>query len=224
MIEYILAGAALIFLVFLFSRFRPSATQPVKDNIYAVSCGFVNFYAVKTEKGVILFDTGANPSIAKRGLSKIGISPETVTKVFLTHTDYDHAGGLGAFPQAELYISKPEEQMINGTTARRGLIRNKPLSGYRTLEDGETVNIHGVSIKTYIVPGHTPGSASYLINGRFLASGDLLRVSRNGNFLPFLRLMNMNHKQNIESVKSMQSVIDSAEYILTGHTGVNKHK
>ena len=224
MFGYFIAAAILIFLVFIFSRFRPAATQKITENLYAVSCGFVNFYAVKTGKGVALFDTGTNPAAAKRGLLKLGMPPDSVTHIFLTHTDYDHSGGISAFPGAERYILKLEEQMINGETARRGFLRNRRLSNYHTLEDGEIVSVGDSSVKVYAVPGHTPGSAAYLIDNRFLASGDLLRVSGKGKILPFLWLMNMNHRQNIESVKAMQSVINGAEYILTGHTGVKRAK
>jgi len=34
--------------------------------------------------------------------------------------------------------------------------------------------------------------------------------------------MNKNHKENIESIKDKKEIIDSAEYILTGHTGFYK--
>jgi len=182
--------------------------------------GSLTFYALRTDSGTVLFDTGINPPLAKRGLNKLGISPDSVSHIFLTHTDYDHAGGLMAFPQAKVYLSKAEEQMINGQTARRGIMRNKRISSYHTMEDGDTIVIGGKRIKLHLTPGHTPGSAAYLVDGHILISGDLLRISRKGTILPFLWLMNMNHSRNAESIESMRSVIDASEYILTGHTGI----
>ncbi|QHQ63378.1 MBL fold metallo-hydrolase [Anaerocolumna sedimenticola] len=207
-------------LVFIFSRFRPAPTQKIADNIFAVRCGFVNFYALKTADSVVLFDTGMNPAVAGRGLRKLGISPDLVTHVFLTHTDYDHTGGLTAFPQAKRYLSAGEEQMINGETARRGFMHNKPFLPYHTMADCETIVVGGVSIKLHLVPGHTPGSAAYLIDNRILVTGDLLRLSRKGGFLPFLWMMNMNHRQDMQSVEAIRPIAESAEYILTGHTGL----
>jgi glyoxylase-like metal-dependent hydrolase (beta-lactamase superfamily II) len=222
MLGFIAIEVALISLALTFCRYRTLPTQRITADVFAVFSGYANFYAVKSEKGFILFDTGMTPRAAKRGLWKLGIDPETVTHIFLTHTDFDHAGGLSVFKHSKLYIAKPEEQMINGTTARRAILRNKPLSNYCTLEDGAELNIDGVSIKTYLVPGHTPGSMAYLINGRFLASGDLLRISDKGKILPFLWHINMNHQQNIASIKKMLPIIRKADYLLTGHSGVRK--
>ena len=222
MISYVILALLVIFLVFIISRFRPAATQKITDNLYAVRCGIVNFYALTTSFGVVLFDTGLSPAIAKRGLSKLGISPDQVTHVFLTHTDFDHAGGLAAFPRAKCILSKAEEQMINGETRRRGFLHNSLHLPYSTMADGETTVVGGNEIKLILNPGHTPGSSSYLINKRILACGDLLRVSRKGTFLPFLWLMNMNHQQDIKSMEAIKPVLNSASYILTGHTGVYK--
>ena len=222
MINYIIIGIMLIILIAVFRQFRPANTQNITDNVYAIRCGIVNFYALRTDAGVVLFDTGINPILAKRGLRKVGIDSASVTHIFLTHTDYDHAGGLAAFPEAKCFISGEEEQMINGATARRGFIYNKRIFSYGTVNDGESIIAGGVEIKCFITPGHTPGSASYLIGNRFLASGDLLRVSRKGAILPFLRLMNMNHRQNVQSVDAMGTIVKSSEYILTGHTGLYK--
>jgi glyoxylase-like metal-dependent hydrolase (beta-lactamase superfamily II) len=217
----IIIPAALI-LLFASLRFRPSLTKKITEGLYAVGSGFVNFYACVSESGVLVFDAGLGARIAERGLKKLGIPPEDVTHVFLTHTDYDHAGGAPAFKNAVFYISKEEEQMINGKTPRRGFLYNSFKRPYRTLEDGETVTFGNTAVQARLAPGHTPGSAAYLIDGRFLATGDLLRVTKKGSILPFARLMNKSHRQNIQSVEEAKSLINGAEYILTGHTGFYK--
>jgi len=206
----------------LFRAFRPASTQAITENLYVVRCGFVNFYVLKTANGVVLFDTGINALFAKKGLGKLGISAETVTHIYLTHTDYDHMGGIAAFPKADRHISKAEEQMINGKTARRGFLYNSRLSDYHVFENGKRIDVDNISILPLLTPGHTPGSTIYLIDNRYLVTGDLLRISQKGKIKPFLRLMNKNHKQNIESIKDKKDIIDSAEYILTGHTGFYK--
>jgi len=222
MISYIVLGILIIFLAFIFSRFRPATTRKITDNLYSVRCGIGNFYALETTAGVVLFDTGMSAALARRGLRKLGLSPEAVTHIFLTHTDYDHSGGAKAFPKAGLYISKAEERMIDGSTARRGFMRNTLPFPYKTLEDGQTIAVGGVTVQLRLTPGHTAGSAVYMIDDRILVSGDLLRLSRRGEILPFLRLMNMDHRRDVQSVEDARNLIDNAEYILTGHTGIRK--
>ena len=219
MVSYIILGVLLAFLIFVFSHFRPAATKKITDNLYTVNSGFVNFYALSTTDGVVLFDIGMNAAFAKRGMKKLGISPDAVTHIFMTHTDFDHIGGLSAFPAAALYISNAEEQMINGQTARRGFMRNKRLKSYNTMKDGEIFTVGNTTIQLHPAPGHTPGSSVYMIDNRILVTGDLLRISKKGMIKPFLRLMNMNHRQDIESVEAQRGLTDEAEYILTGHTG-----
>ncbi len=221
MFEYIILAVALAVLVFILSSFHPARTAKIDDNLYAVNCAMVNFYAYKNDGGIALFDAGLNPGMARRGLKRLGLSPDEVTRVFLTHTDYDHTGGLAAFPNAEVFISDAEEQMINGQTARRGFMRNSLKRPYKTIKDGETVRHGDASVTLILTPGHTPGSASYIIDGRVLVTGDLLRVTR-GNIKPFLRLMNMDHIRDAKTIEAMRGELEQAEYILTGHTGLNK--
>lgn len=43
-------------------------------------------------------------------LAKIGVSPEDIEKVFLTHMHFDHANNLEAFPNADIYVQWEEYQ------------------------------------------------------------------------------------------------------------------
>ena len=168
MFEYIILAVALAVLVFIFSSFRPARTAKIDDNLYAVNCAMVNFYAYKNDGGIALFDAGLNPGMA-----------------------------------------------------RRGFMRNSLKRPYKTIKDGETVRHGDASVTLILTPGHTPGSASYIIDGRVLVTGDLLRVTR-GNIKPFLRLMNMDHIRDAKTIEAMRGELEQAEYILTGHTGLNK--
>ena len=219
MISYIILVVLVMVLIFIFSRFYPTATGKITENLYAVRSIFVSFYVLQTSGGTVLFDAGMNAATAKRGLKKLGISPESVTHVFLTHSDYDHVGGLAAFRQAARYIPKAEVPMIDGTLARRGFMRNHFKYEYRTLENEETITVGESAIQLLNTPGHTAGSASFLIDGKYLMTGDLLRLSRKGVILPFLPLMNMNHKQDIKSIETLRTKIEKIEYIFTAHTG-----
>ncbi len=46
------------------------------------------------EAGNILFDTGAKEDILASNLSSLGIAPEDISTVFMSHNHFDHVGGL----------------------------------------------------------------------------------------------------------------------------------
>jgi 7,8-dihydropterin-6-yl-methyl-4-(beta-D-ribofuranosyl)aminobenzene 5'-phosphate synthase len=67
------------------------------------------FSALIEAKGKrILFDTGASGSILLFNMSKLGIVPQDIEDVFISHTHFDHTGGLSAFldqnNKVKLYI------------------------------------------------------------------------------------------------------------------------
>lgn len=87
-------------------------------------------FCLKTETDIILIDTGLG--FKKEGklqihanLEAVGIKPEQVTKVLMSHLHKDHAGGVGqktitgrgilAFPNATYYVQKKEYEFAEST-------------------------------------------------------------------------------------------------------------
>ncbi|MHC1631595.1 MAG: MBL fold metallo-hydrolase [Methanotrichaceae archaeon] len=54
---------------------------------------------VESRNKKILFDTGANGSILLENMRTLGIDPRSIEEVFISHTHYDHMGGLRDFLQ-----------------------------------------------------------------------------------------------------------------------------
>ncbi|MCL2146174.1 MAG: MBL fold metallo-hydrolase [Synergistaceae bacterium] len=202
--------------------FRTLKTTQISDCIYAVKTAISNFYIYDTGNNLIAFDTGMNQLLSDAGMKKLGLAPERVSHVFLTHSDYDHVGGLKLFKNAAVFISKMEEPMVTGQKARMLIKYNMKIKGYTALDDRQIVNIDDASIQIIEAPGHTIGSACYLINDSILISGDLLRTSKGGRITPFLFFQNMSHSDDKKSLRRLrdEGIIAKSSLILTGHTGM----
>jgi len=52
---------------------------------------------VETKEKKILLDTGANGIILLSNMQKLGIIPKEIGEIFISHSHWDHTGGLSAF-------------------------------------------------------------------------------------------------------------------------------
>ena len=128
----------------------------------------------------ILFDTGMGgpQSQLLPRLKSLGISPEEVEYIYLTHFHGDHIGGLMrgdtiVFPNAQLYASKVEYEAWldmeagNGpaTKAMNAYNDRLHLFAFGDTLPGEVIALSGI--------GHTPGHTVYRI-GDLLIVGDII--------------------------------------------------
>src|SRR5262245_56333638 len=86
----------------------------------------VTCYLIKTGDAAILFDTGFSPravpglhrtdplarfedkDLLVHRLDTLGLAPDDVDMVVLSHLHYDHAGGAQLFPGSELIVQRDE--------------------------------------------------------------------------------------------------------------------
>jgi len=82
-------------------------------------------WVIRNESRVIVVDTGFDQSMANKrkreivhpvedGLAKLGIDPEGVEDVVLTHLHYDHAGNHHLFPNARFHVQEREMAFCTG--------------------------------------------------------------------------------------------------------------
>jgi len=194
------------------------ATKEVVQHIYAINDTFVNMFLVKDSDYYVAIDAGNDLLVITEGLKKLNIDPKKVRAVLLTHTDGDHVAALKLFKNATIYLSKAEEQMINGKTVRMLAKHNKiDTKIYTLLEDGQTLQVGGINIKGILTPGHTPGSMSYLINGKYLFVGDAFGL-KDGKVDKPNKLFTGDMKTAIQSFGKIAH-LPEAEFIFTAHTG-----
>jgi len=200
------------------SGFAPMETGKVVDDIFVAKDDFANLFIIQDGEQYIVIDCATNPSTVAEQMKKLGINPHEVAAVFLTHTDGDHVGALALFDKAKLYMSKEEEQMINGKKSKRLWFGNSiSRSDYILLEDRELVQIGNLKIEGILVPGHTSGMMAYLVNDKYLFTGDILSL-KDGKIAPIPSFFDMDNVQAVESMDIIRH-IPTAGYIFTAHWG-----
>ena len=117
-------------------------TKEVVHNVYSIKDSFVNMFLMKDSDNYVAIDAGNDIKIIAAELKKLNIDPDKVTAVFLTHTDGDHVSGLKLFKNAKIYLSRDEEQMINGKTTKLMFFHNKlTTKDYNLLDDQQTLKV-----------------------------------------------------------------------------------
>ena len=220
----ILIVALLVFSGYYFYKFTfevkkmtPLKTGFLTNGIYSIDNKFVNLFIVHGKDKYIAIDAGNDSQMVGKELKKISISPESITAVFLTHTDSDHTAAINLFKAAKIYLSKEEERMINGKTHRLGIFSNKLDAPYNLLDDGQVLDVPGLKIKCILTPGHTPGSMCYIINDKYLFTGDTLSL-KNGSVEIFNKFFNMDSTTEKKSISKLKNLTD-IKYIFTAHYG-----
>jgi glyoxylase-like metal-dependent hydrolase (beta-lactamase superfamily II) len=165
-------------------------------NQYIPAQGFkhsANAFLIKAPRQqYILIDsgTGAGGIIVEK-IKSLGVDPEKINTVLITHLHGDHFGGLvkdgrAVYPNAKIYLSAKELEYFTVTNVNQGAVN--ALAPYKskivTFNPGALSNRSRRALLPGIFPieayGHTPGHTIFLIeNGRdkLLIVGDLLHVA-----------------------------------------------
>ncbi|MBR1366308.1 MULTISPECIES: N-acyl homoserine lactonase family protein [Bradyrhizobium] len=183
-------------------------------------------YLVKHSKGWFLWDTGIADSVASmpNGLvpadpkavtwrrpktlaaqiEQLGLKPDDVKAMAVSHTHPDHTGNVELFPQATLYVQKAEYDWPGANNEPRF----KPSHPVELLTGDKDVFGDG-SVTILSTPGHTPGHQSLLVKlpktGAVVLSGDAVHFKDNWDNR---RVPSMNVNKD-QSAASMQKIADT---------------
>ncbi|MDK2925194.1 MAG: hypothetical protein PWQ41_968 [Bacillota bacterium] len=130
--------------------------------------GWSTVCLVETETTRILFDTGGQGARTQllAALEAYGIVPADVDMVFLSHLHYDHCGNCTLFPNALFSLTDKEffqaQQYANDPFLSRWTVEYLK---YRKLQIIDR-DCHEVApgVVVWFTPGHTPGSASLVVD------------------------------------------------------------
>ena len=161
---------------------------------YIPASGFkhaTNAFLIKAPGRNILVDSGTGAGgIILDKIRKLGVTPEDIDTVLLTHMHGDHIGSLqrdgrAVFPRARIYLSLRELEYFTRTNINQGVVNAlAPYGSQISAFTPGTLNNRLTEILPGITPiaayGHTPGHTVYLIEShgeKFLIAGDILHVA-----------------------------------------------
>ena len=171
---------------------RQSITDGADANgFFIVKDGIVSVAVIPvSEREVALVDAG-NDKSAKAILAELSrrhLGPDAVTTILLTHGHPDHTGGVAMFPKAQVISLETEKPLVEGRVGAKGpLTRLFPVSPTgisvtRTVVDGDTLMLGPHRVRVFAVPGHTQGSAAYLVDD-VLFMGDAADTKSDGTII-----------------------------------------
>ena len=145
---------------------------------------------------LVLLDAGTPGDAAtiRAGIEAAGFGVGDVSRVLLTHYDYDHVGALAELDDldATVYAHEPDASFLDGSGTPElwphkallqrltGRFLSRPSIAVERVRDGDTVG----SFTAYHTPGHGPGHLAWVsepLETAFL--GDLVR-ERDGRLAP----------------------------------------
>ena len=145
----------------------------------------VNAYLINTGKKLILIDSGAadlfgpNAGLFPGNLSDVGVKPEDIDQILITHIHPDHVAGLltseggVAIPNGQIHVEGVELDYWTSSSAQSQAVDiSKPwfdlARGWQKAYDGRISTFNGETdlgdgITAFPLPGHSPGHTGFRV-------------------------------------------------------------
>ncbi len=212
--------------------FKPLNTGRIDDRVSCVREWIANIFFYTKNGVTIMIDAGYNYERLKEKMNWLDIDPSSIHHILITHQDTDHVGALETdseqlFKEATVYLSEIENRYITGEKRRKvihGLYKLPMVrmdNQRRLLKDGQILDIEGIKVECILVPGHTWGHMVYLIDDRYLFTGDTIWFGADGGY-SFIAMLAENNKLSVKSLEKLESNLRARKQkiaVITGHTG-----
>ena len=212
--------------------FKPLNTGWIDEHVACVREWVANIFFYKKENSIIMIDAGYNYDRLEEKMRWLGIDPKEIRHILITHQDTDHVGAVeadspGLFRNAKLYIGEVENRYLTGEVPRKVMYHLYKLPQVTIpnekvlLRDGEIFFIGGVKIECFLVPGHTWGHMVYLLDDKYLFTGDTIWFGADGGY-SFISALAEDNKLAVKSLGELEEKLRKRglhPYIITGHTG-----
>ncbi len=197
-------------------------------------------WVVRGPNRTFIVDTGFTADMAARrrrtylrcpvqSLGLLGIRPESVEDVILTHLHYDHVGNFDRFPAARFHLQERELQFATGRYMRYPFFAHgfevDEVVGVVRLNYGGRVELHGGTVELapglslHPAPGHTAGLQVVRVHTRrgwvVLASDSMHFFENMTSDRPFT--VGFHLGEMLDSFRAVERLASSPDHIVPGH-------
>jgi N-acyl homoserine lactone hydrolase len=187
-------------------------------------------FLIKHPKGWLLWDTGLGDQYVGRDfkehhasiivptslsiqLKQLGLQPNDINYVALSHAHFDHTGNIKLFSQATFIMQKSEYDFIQQEPLSSAVEANT----FQILKNRRKILLHGDydvfgdgALRVLSTPGHTPGHESLEIllehHGTIILSGDLYHT-REAYFHKLIPVFNSSPAETLASMSRIDNIL-----------------
>jgi glyoxylase-like metal-dependent hydrolase (beta-lactamase superfamily II) len=197
-------------------------------------------WVIRNDERTVVVDVGYDQAEGERrgrtflrcpsdGMRLVGVDPDAVEDVVITHMHYDHAGNLGLFPKARFHIQDEEMSFVTGRAMTHKSLRHSfvlsdvqemvaMLYGDRVVfHNGDEELAPGISL--HHIPGHTRGLQAVRVHtkrGWVVLASDVAHYYESiTDGTPFLTHENLFEMQ--EGFKRLRTLAADDQHIVPGH-------
>ncbi|MBS8260717.1 N-acyl homoserine lactonase family protein [Roseibium polysiphoniae] len=197
-------------------------------------------WVLRRGEEVLLVDTGYDDEEADRrsrpirlnpveALMPLGIDPQSVSTIIVTHLHYDHAGGIRHFPNAVLHLQEAEMAYATGPCMCHGVLKapftaehvceaiHRLYSGRVIFHDGDGEVAEGVTV--HRIGGHSRGLQAVRVRtdaGWLCLASDAAHYYENVlDLKPFPIVVDLEDMMN--GFQTLRRLASSKDLIIPGH-------
>ena len=212
--------------------FKPLNTGHIDEHVSCIREYIANIFFYTKNGTTIMIDAGYNYERLKEKMGWLDLEPSSISHILLTHQDTDHVGAVETdsdrlFENAVLHLSEIENRYLTGEVRRKVMFGFYKLPMVKTnnkrvlLRDGQVLDFNGIRVECILVPGHTWGHMVYLVDDKYLFTGDTLWFGADGgySFINALAEDNELSKKSLSELKMRLQSRNLHPMVITGHTG-----
>ena len=212
--------------------FKPLNTGWIDEHVGCIREYVANIFFYTKNGRTIMIDAGYNYERLEEKMGWLHLDPKNIDTILITHQDTDHMGALERdtellFRDAVIYLSEIENRYLTGEVRRKVYDGWYKLPLVKTdnkrvlLQDGDVFYIGDIKVECFLVPGHTWGHLCYLIDDRYVFTGDTIWFGSDGgySFLDDLAEDNELAKRSLATFDQRLRERGDSLIVITGHTG-----